>query len=285
MFQDEFKLTILVSNYSKALRVVRNIELLLQQKVDFRFKIFVTDTSCNQEQVKILQKKLKKYSEVELIINTVNVGYAKGHNVIRGKEVGDYILVVNPDILFKEKDTVDKLVTFMDKHSDVAILGPQQINDNGKIAMSVRAFPKFYLQVTRRTFLRYLPFLNKKVAYDEMRHLDYTKIQAVDWLQSSCVIIRRDFWEKIDGFNEEYFLFMADTEMCFKAWEMGYKVIYYPKTRVYADGKRLSAGGFLKFFQSWIIRQHVKDSLKYTMKHFFQNNSRVIYYQKNKNKL
>ncbi len=276
----KFKLTILVSNYSKALRVVKNVELLLQQKVDFKFKIFVTDTSCSQEQVKILQKELKKYPEVELIINTVNVGYAKGHNVIRGKEVGDYILVVNPDILFKEKDTLAKLVDFMDKHPDIAILGPQQINDDGKIAMSVRAFPKFYLQIARRTFLRYLPFFKKKVAYDEMRHLDYAKTQNVDWLQSSCVIIRRNFWEKIKGFNEHYFLFMADTEMCFKAWEMNYRVVYFPQTRVYADGKRLSAGGFLKFFQSWIIRQHVKDSLKYTLNYFYRNNPREEYYQK-----
>ncbi len=280
MSRKKFKLTVLVSNYSKAIRVVENVKLLLQQKTNFEFKIFVTDTSCNSKQIEILKRNLKKYPEVTLIINAVNIGYAKGHNVIKGKEVGDYILVVNPDVLFKEKNTVAKLVSFMDKHSDVAILGPQQINDNGKIAMSVRAFPKFYIQVARRTFLRYLPFFKRKVAYDEMRHLDYTKTQDVDWLQSSCIIIRRDFWKKVGGFDEYYFLFMSDTEMCFRAWEMNYRVVYYPQVRVYADGKRLSAGGFLKFFQSWIIRQHVKDSLKYMWKHFHCNNPRKDYYQK-----
>ncbi len=285
MSSEKFKLTVLVSNYSKALRVVKNVEFLLQQKSDFAFKIFVTDTSCNQEQRTILKKGLQKYAKVELIINQSNLGYAKGHNVIKGQEVGDYILVVNPDVLFKNKDTINKLVTFMDNHPKVAIMGPKQINDDGKIAMSVRAFPKFYIQIARRTFLRHLFFLKKKIAYDEMYHLDHSKTQTVDWLQSSCVIIRRDFWGKVGGFNEDYFLFMADTEMCLKAWEMNYQVVYYPQACVYADGKRLSAGGFLKFFQSWIIRQHVKDSLKYMAKHFYQSNPRKKYYQKRKNKL
>ncbi len=281
----KYKLTILVSNYSKASRVVENIKFILKQKTHYAFKIFVTDNSCNSEQISILKKGLKNFPEVKLIINKTNLGYAKGHNVILGQEVGDYILVINPDVLLKEEDTLDKIVNYMDAHLDIAILGPQQINDTGEIAMSVRAFPKFYIQIARRTFLRHLPFLKEKVIYDEMRHLDYSKIQDVDWLQSSCVIIRRSFWDKIGGFNEHYFLFMADTEMCRKAWEMGYRVVYYPKTRVYADGLRLSAGGFIKFFQSWIIRQHVKDSLKYTFKYFASPNPRKQYYKKSKTKL
>lgn len=268
------KLTLLVSNHTKALRVVENVEYLLKQEANFGFKIFVTDVSCNQDQIKILRDGLEKYPNVELIINSKNLGYAKSHNKIKGKEVGEYIFVINPDVLFKEKDTLQKIVNYMDEHSDIAILGPQQINDTGEIAMSVRAFPKFYVQVARRTFLRNLPILKDEVAYDEMKHLDYSKIQDVDWLQSSCVIIRRDFWEKVGGYNEYYYLFMADTEMCLKAWEMGYRVVYYPEARVYADGKRLSAGGFMKFFQSWFVRQHVIDSLKYRLKHFWKGNPR-----------
>lgn len=274
MSEQNIKLTILVSNHSKASRVVENVKNLLKQEVNFGFKVFVTDVSCSEEQVGIIKEGLKDYSNVELIINSENLGYAKSHNKIKGREEGGYIFVVNPDIIFREKDTLKKIVDYMDAHPDIAILGPQQINDTGEIAMSVRAFPKLYVQVARRTFLRNLPILKDKVAYDEMKHLDYSKVQDVDWLQSSCVIIRRDFWEKVGGYNEWYFLFMADTEMCLKAWEMGYRVVYYPETRVYADGKRLSAGGFAKFFQSWFVRQHVIDSLKYRLKHFWKGNPR-----------
>ena len=274
MNDQNIKVTLLTSNHSKAPRVVENVEHLLRQKTNFGCKIFVTDVSCREDQVKILKDGLEKYPNVELIINSVNLGYAKSHNKIKGKEEGEYIFVINPDVLLKEEGTLQKAVDFMDANPDVAIMGPQQINDTGEIAMSVRAFPKFYIQVARRTFLRNLPFLKKKVAYDEMKHLDYSKTQNVDWLQSSCVIIRRDFWEKVGGYNEYYFLFMADTEMCLRAWKMGLRVVYYPEIKVYADGKRLSAGGFFKFFQSWFVRKHVIDALKYQLKNFGKGNPR-----------
>ena len=78
----------------------------------------------------------------------------------------------------------------------------------------------------------------------------------------------------------DYFLFMADTEICFQAWKNSCRVVYFPEVKVFADGKRLSAGGFKKFFKSRTLRQHVKDSLKYRAKHFFDKNPRIAYFQK-----
>jgi len=117
------------------------------------------------------------------------------------------------------------------------------------------------------------------VAYDEMRHLDYSKTQDVDWLQSSCFMVRRDFWEAVDGFNEIYFIFLPDTEMCARAWEMGYRVVYFPETQVYADGKRLSDGGFLQFFQNRFLRIHVLDEIKYRVKYLWKYDPRARYYK------
>src|SRR3989339_184942 len=276
----DIKGTIVILNYMKAARAVENIRCLMSQETVFNFKLFVIDNSCDPRQAKILEEETRKYPNAELVINKKNLGYAGGHSVIDGKELGDYIVSVNPDILFKEKDALQKMMDYMDEHRDIGILGPQQINDSGELAMSVRAFPKFYLQVARRMFLRHLPVIKDKVAYDEMRHLDYSVIQDVDWLQDSCVAIRRDLWEKVGGYNGYYFLFMADTEICVRAWKEGYRVVYYPETRVYADGIRLSAGGITKFFSSWIIRQHVIDSLRYQLKHFCEPNPREAYYGK-----
>jgi len=140
------KLTIIVSNHSKAPRVVENVKNLLRQETNFGYKVFVTDVSCNAEQVRIITEGLKDHPEVELIINKKNVGYSKSHNKIKGKEVGQYILVVNPDIIFRNQDTLQKMVDYMESHPDVAVLGPKQINDTGGVALTVRAFAKFYLQ-------------------------------------------------------------------------------------------------------------------------------------------
>lgn len=278
----KIRATVVVLNYTKAARVAEGIGYILKQEVDFGFKFIVIDNSANAKETDILKEKARQYPSVELIINKKNLGYAKGRNLVKGKEEGEYLVAVNPDILFKDRNALSKMVKYMDAHPDIAILGPKQINDDGSLAMSVRAFPKLYLQVARRTFLRHLPLFKNKIAYDEMRHLDYSKIQDVDWLQDSCIIIRRDFWEKVGGYNEHYFLFMADIELCVRAWESGYRVVYYPETQVWADGKRLSAGGLLTFFKSWVLRQHVSDALKYTLRHLTQKDPRQSYYEKHK---
>ena len=67
---------------------------------------------------------------------------------------GKYLLIVNPDIVWRERDTLQKLIDYMEAHEEIGILAPKQINDrDGKIAMTVRAFPKFFIQVARRTKL------------------------------------------------------------------------------------------------------------------------------------
>ncbi|MFZ5981994.1 MAG: glycosyltransferase family 2 protein [Patescibacteria group bacterium] len=280
----KMKLTVIVLDFFKAKRVLENVRLLLLQKTNFDFDILVIDNSHNKENARILKEGLMDLlgERLELIINEKNKGYIRAHNEAFGKVKGEYMAIINPDILLKEADSLQKMVDFMEKNPKVGILGPKQINDNGQMAMNVRAFPKLYIQVARRTFFRHLPFFKEKVAYDEMRHLDYSKIQDVDWLQSSCMLVRSRLWREIGGFNEKYFLFMADVELCFEAWKKGFRVVYFPEVKVYADGIRLSRGGFGRFFVSWTLRQHVLDAFRYRIKYLWQGNPRELYYQKNK---
>lgn len=275
----KIKTTIIILDYMKAGQVVENVNSILAQEVDFSFKIIVIDNSCDKKNAEILNQ-LKNLNNINVKINADNFGYSKAYNNVNGEIEGEYILIVNPDILWTEKKSLARLIDYMNKNRDIGILGPKQINPEGHTELTARYFPKFYLQVARRTFLGNLPILNKKIECGGMRNFNSNKIQDVDWLQSSCVVVQKKLWDEIGGFCEDYFLFMADTEICFQAWQNNYRVVYYPEVKVFADGKRLSAGGFKKFFKSRALRQHVKDSLKYRTKHFFNKNPRAAYFQK-----
>ena len=152
-------------NYNKAARVVENVSFLTAQNInEFEHKIMVVDNSCNKEQENILRSGLSRVrNDFVLVINKKNVGYTKGYNMVSDELEGEYVLIVNPDILFRQKDTLQKMVQYLDAHLDVALLGPKQINDDGSLAMTVRAFPKFYVQVARRTFLKKIPYFKKRL--------------------------------------------------------------------------------------------------------------------------
>jgi len=281
--QKKKKISILILDNFKTERVHLNVESLQKQKCNYDVEIIVGDNSGNWKTNRRFDA-LLKYPNVRVNYHDYNMGYSKGSNFDAKDATGDYIFIVNPDINITEPDTLQKMTDYMEQNPDIAILGPKQIIDsNGEIEMTVRAFPKLRIQISRRTFLRHLPFIKEAVAFDEMRHLDYEKIQNVDWLQSSFVIIRKDFWEKVGGFCEDFFLFMADPHICFQAWSDNQRVVYNPNIRVYADGIRHGAGGIIKFCKNWILRQHLVDAIKYQIKHFMKPNPRLVYEKKHKN--
>jgi len=270
------KASIIILDFKKSRRVSENVESIEKQETDFPFEIIVVDNSVNPGNAGALKKLERKYTNVQVLINEKNLGYIRGNNQGAALARGEYLLIVNPDIVWRNSHTLRKLISFMDKHPTVGILGPKQVNDtDGSVAMTVRAFPRLILQISRRTFLRKLPFLRGRVAFDEMQHLNYNEVQNVDWLQSSFWVIRKELWDSLGGLNNDYFIFMSDPDLCFKVWEKGYEVKYFPDVTVYADGIRASEGGFITFFRKWTLRQHLKDAIVYSKNHWFKGNPRT----------
>lgn len=268
------KASIIILNYLKSKRVVENVESILKQQVDFPIEVIVIDNSCNKEHAERL-KKLEQHENVQVHINSENVGYTRGNNQGAKLASGEYLLIVNPDIVWSHVDTLQNLIDYMEVRPHVGICGPRQIDeDTNNITMTVRSFPKFHLQVARRTWVRKLPYFKSAVAKDEMRHMDYAKEQSVDWLQSSFWVIRKSLWDQFGGLNEDYKIFMSDPDLCHKVWEAGFQVVYNPSVTVYADGIRCSAGGVKEYFKNRTLRQHVNDALKYRMNHLFKGNPR-----------
>jgi GT2 family glycosyltransferase len=264
----------IILDYAKGARVVENVRGLQRQSVDFPLEIIVADNSCDPENARHLER-IRGVPNVHLIINPINLGYTKGCNRAAAAARGRYILIVNPDISWPDPNAVKTLVKHLEENRDIGIIGPRQIEEgSGAIAMTVRRFPNLLVQVARRTALRRLPGLAGLVARDEACDLDKNLTQHVDWLQSSCVLIRRDLWDAVGGFDERYRLFMADPEICWRAWTLGYKVTYHPQARVGADGRRLSRGGLADFFRKWTLRQHVLDALIYQIRHIGRGNPR-----------
>lgn len=270
----QLKASVIILDYFKADKVLENVESLLAQEVDFEYEVIIIDNSVNEANAQKLIK-LNENPKVSVIINRENTGYINGNNLGASKASGKYLLIVNPDIQWGESSNFQQLIDYMEKNDSIGILGPKQINEtDGEIAMTVRAFPRFFTQIARRTRLRHLPVIKKLVAYDEMQHLDHEITQSVDWLQSSFWVLPKALWDSFGGLNTDYFIFMADPDMCFKVWQKGYRVAYYPKVSVFADGKRASEGSGMDIFKKWILRQHLKDSLKYCFNHFLKKNPR-----------
>ena len=261
---------VIIVDFFKGERVLRNVRELLAQEIDKNIQICIIDNSCDQHNREILSC-LEQHDRVHLSFNERNEGYIRACNTAAARFSARYVVLTNPDISWISSSTLSELIELMDRNPDIGIAGPRQINDDGTTPNTVRSFPDLIAQVARRTILREAVLFRRKVERYELADFDYAKSQYVDWIQSSLLIIRGDLWEKTGGLDTRYFLFMADPEICFQAWEMGYKVFYTADSVVGADGKRCSEGGVLQIFSSKVLRYHIRDALLYQLKHLFRS--------------
>lgn len=252
------KASAIILNTSKPLQVVKNVQSLLRQQISVPLEIIVVDNSGKEENKNVL-KKLEEYPQVQTIFTNIN-GYSYGNNLAAKHATGEFLFVINPDIFLPEEGILSEIVDYMEKNEEVVILGPKQKNPDGSLEKTARRFPTLFAQIFRR-----MPFLkNTHLVHEyEFQDIHAENIQNVDWLQSSFWCVRADFWKAVGGFDEQYFVFMADVEMCRQAHKKEKKVIYYPLVQVEADGIRCSRGGLFQIFTKKILRIHAKDALKY----------------------
>ncbi len=269
------KVSIIILDFEKSTRVVKNVESIFRQKTDINFEIVIAVNRATPQK-KLELEPLSKFPNIRLIFNEKNLGYPRGMNEAVKKSSGEILFIVNPDIVWRDENALVKLMNFLESNPKIGVLAPHQQNDSdGKTAQTVRAFPKLGIQIARRTWLRRLPKMRERVEFDEMRHLDYSKTQKVDWLQSSFWVVRRSLWEELNGLDERFFLFMSDPDFCWRTWGNEKEVIYFPEAVVTADGIRCSAGGFFTFFKKWTLRQHLRDAWRYFRKWRGKKNPRT----------
>jgi len=262
-------ISVVIVDFFKAERVVDNVKRILTQQGDFDTEVIVVDNSMDVGNQQILLQ-YQDTDNVSLVFNPQNNGYTRGSN--QGADLcrGDFLLFVNPDIEWKSETTLADIISIYKQDPEVGIVGTRQLNDDGSVPDTVRRFPNLLAQVVRRTSLRNWPLLKGIAEYYEYVEFDYYKPADVDWIQSSFMTISREVWDKIGGFDSRYFIFMADPDICYKCWELGYKVHYESDIVVGADGLRCSAGGFNDVFSNRVLRFHIRDAFIYPFQYLLK---------------
>lgn len=216
------KLVIGIVNYN-CFEYTRNlINSIRKYPPSYPYSIIVLDNASKDKSKEFL----KNIKDVKLIFKSKNLGFGKGCNDIARRTDSEYLLFLNPDILITE-NAMDNLIKFMDNNLDCAISGGKLLNPDGTIQYSCRRFPTLFNVFFGREnfFTRFIPgnrFTRKYMCID----MDYDKNNQVDWLRGAVFMVRRSVFDKLEGFDERYFLFLEDTDLCLRVKKEGYKVYF-----------------------------------------------------------
>lgn len=257
---DNIKISFVILNYKTKhlLRLVlRNIQ---QLAMPVSYEVIVVDNASNDGSVQMVSQ---MYPEVRLIVSPTNTGHAKGNNLGITQARGEYVVIMNSDIIFFNQQDIVSIIHYLDTHPTVALLGPQLRNADDSIQYSCFRPYSLFTPLYRRTPLGKLAFAQHDLAQHLMTDFDHQSVREVDWLLGAALVIRKTVLDQIGTFNESFFLYFADYELCDRIRFYGYKVVYYPDVHIVHYHRRESAqkmfwGGIGSVF-NYTTRIHLKD--------------------------
>jgi N-acetylglucosaminyl-diphospho-decaprenol L-rhamnosyltransferase len=166
--------------------------------------------------------------EATYVPTGANLGYGGGCNrgAARTDAARPYLLCLNPDAHL-EPGALEALVAVLDARADVGIVGPQIVDPHGTVYPSVRTFPNLVDSVGH-AFLGLVWGSNPFTRRYRMLGYDHSQAGDVEWVSGSCFLIRRSAWDAIGGFDEGYFMYAEDSDLCWRAARAGWKVAFEP---------------------------------------------------------
>lgn len=169
----------------------------------------------------------REFPQVKLIVNDENLGYTKANNIGIRQSRGKYILLLNPDTVVKP-NALQALIECAEAHPDAGIIGAKLLNPDGSIQRSARSFPDIGAGLFRNTFLGRLfpnnPFVRRYLLTD----FSYDEVREVDWVSGAAMLVRRELFERIGLLDERFWAYCEDVDLCWRAWQAGFKVLFCP---------------------------------------------------------
>lgn len=256
------KLSIIILNYNTRGMLRQCLKAIKKNPPDFSYEIIVVDNKSSDASAAMVRQ---DFPDVELKVMDKNYGYAGGNN--RGLQAakGEYLAILNPDVLVLS-GSLNELVQYLEKHFDAGIVGPKLLNPDKTLQYSCYRFPTLWTPVLRRTFLGFLPLGRNKVRDYLMADWPHEAPRSVDWLLGGAIMIRRRAYEQVGTLDERFFLYFDDVDYARRMREAGWGVAYAPKAEMIHFHNRESAGALFSFFTNPVIRIHISSALKYFWK-------------------
>ena len=172
------------------------------------------------------------FPEVEWIDSKENLGFGKGCNLAEKQATKPYLFFINPDTIIS-RDSFREMLKFMDEHPEAGTVGCRILNEDGTLQWACRrSFPTPISAISKTIGLAALFPKSKVLASYNMTYADPDEMIEVDAVSGSFFCIRRDVYEKLNGFDEDFFMYGEDLDLCFRTKEIGLKNYYTPVTNI-----------------------------------------------------
>ncbi|MBN1480984.1 glycosyltransferase family 2 protein [candidate division KSB1 bacterium] len=212
--------SIIIVNWNAVDLLIRCVSSIYDKNNSTDFEIIVVDNFSEDESIHALAK---KFPDVKIVVNSSNIGYAAACN--RGARIaaGEFLLFMNNDTMMMSDSPLMQMKQIFETHKRVGVVGGALILPNGH----VQTVGRYFLNL-RRLVLQQLFFIKSTTINNAGR----TGIVAVDYVDGAFLCCRRCVLQDIGFWDEHYFMFAEDMDLCWRALAANWRTVVSPEIRI-----------------------------------------------------
>ncbi len=256
-------LSVIVVNYNAGELLSRCLAALYNETSELPFEVWLVDNNSTDNSLAAVRE---RFADIHLIENCENVGFARACNEAIRQTSTDYVLLLNPDTLVRDR-ALKKMVGFMEANPSVGICGCRVLNRDGTLQRACRrsiptpATAFYHLSGLGRLFPH-----SRTLARYNLTYIDPDQSHEVDAVSGSVLMIRRSVIEKIGLLDEQFFMYGEELDWCLRTKNAGWKVMYFADAEiVHYKGecsRKNSRKAAYEFYRSMYLfhKKHFADS-------------------------
>jgi hypothetical protein len=231
-----------------------------EQTAGVEFEVVVVDNASTDGSAEAIRA---AYPQVKLIALETNIGFAGGNNLAARQANGEFLLLLNPDTVILD-GAVQKAVGFAREHAEVGIVGGRTFSadmrlDRNSCHGRPTPWSLFCMGMGLSSLMRKSALFNP----ESLGNWQRDSSREVDAVTGCFLLIRRGLWDRLGGFDESFFMYGEDTDLCIRAWEAGSRCRICPEAKlIHYGGKseKVRSDKMVKLFaaKAQLIRKHWK---------------------------
>ena len=261
------QLSVIILNYNVRYFLEQCVLSVQEALSNIDGEIIVVDNNSSDASCQMMKT---RFPNVKLIENKTNSGFPKGNNIGVAEAKGDYICILNPDTVVSE-DTFEKILAFAEKQSDLGIVGCKLIDGTGNfLPESKRGIPTPWVAFTKITGLYHFFPKNKLFNQYYAQDLNENETGKVAILVGAFMVMKRDLYSDLKGFDENCFMYSDDIDLSYRALLQGKSNYYFHETSVihYKGESTVKDKLYMKRFQeamNFFYKKHFKVSVFFSL--------------------
>jgi len=224
---------------------------------DLSHEVIVVDNGSTDGSAEMIKT---HFPQVKMLKNEENLGFSRASNLGAATSRGDALLFLNSDTLVREK-AISLLYDTLMTAEDIGIVGPKIVNPKG---VPTRSYMRFLtlpmLFAGSEKLSRFINVEKFRLHFDQY---DFSRLREVPWVSGACLMIKSKIFTEIGGFDEGYFFYCEDMDLCLQAQRRGYRVIFNPQAEIVH-----LFGGSSGEKRAFLNREYQKSVFHYFRKHY-----------------